>query len=329
MRCKVIINACSSSYPGRAEEAAAFIAAHSSIIGTEHAESTEAVIFYSDEDTSEDLRNNTLFQHIKLIKIIHYQPGLVLKILEAIESRYPADIYIFSGDFSGNELAVRFARRLEGSSLAAVERVTVKQNQLIGIKKVYSGNLRGSFHFKKKPYCLSLARGMNRVEPNSPQDRKEITSLDYSAKRADHHIINYSETPKQEDQRLEKARLVFAVGRGCGSKDEIMRLENIAKTLHAELGVSRPVYMNAWAPLDRLLGASGTVASPDICIALAVSGSPPFYYGIEKSKIIIAINTDPDAPIVKAADLAVIEDYRKVIGLIIELVRKELPDGAQ
>lgn len=303
---------------------ASFLQAHRAVIDNK-AETEEALVFYADEKTEDKITSSLPFRVICLVKIKRYQPELILDILTELEKTSPADIYLFPGDLSGNELAVRFAWRLKGSSLVAVEKIEENEGKFSGIKKVYSGNLRGSFLFQRKPYCISLAKGMERLSLAIPEDQKIISSHDYSVKPHDSSTNEHLETlPYLEDEaHLEKANFIIAAGRGAGSYDEISRLSDVARELGAELGVSRPVVMNAWSSMDRLIGASGSVVSPEICLALAVSGSPPFYYGIEKSKKIIAVNHDDDAPIIKAADLVIVEDYKKVIAALLEIVREE------
>lgn len=324
MEYKIIINACSPSFMSRVEEAASFIKAHRSVLNNKPG-TDEAIIFYNDDTVKELVASGLPFQVISLVKVKHYQPELILKILKELEGNRPAEAYLFPGDFAGNELAVRFARRLNGSSMVTVEKIVVKTGRLFGLKKVYSGNLRGSFLLRKKPYCLSLARGMKKVEFAKSEGPQKTVMHDYSSLPDDLHLAEYLETPVPEinEKSFEKADFIIAVGRGAGSGKEISRLTNIARELGAELGVSRPVVMNAWAPLDRLIGASGAVVSPNICLALAVSGSPPFYYGIEGSKKIIAVNHDEHAPVTKAADLVIIEDYKKVIEALVKLIRRE------
>ncbi len=322
MKYKAIINACSPAYKARSEEIAYFIKANRSVIGNAY-EADEAVVFYNDEHTGAEIESCLPFKTISMVKIKHYQPELILNILEESECDSPAEIYIFSGDLAGNELAARFAWRFNGSSLVAVENITKEEDLFIGRKKVYSGNLHGSFLFRKKPYCFSLARGLKRLETDMDAEKKYLTFHDYSSTAPGAYLDNYMESPKEEENKLESASFVIATGRGTGSSKEISRLQNIARELGAEFGVSRPVVMNAWAPLDRLIGASGAVIGPEVCLALAVSGSPPFYYGIEKSKIIIAVNRDEHAPILKAADIVIIDDYKIVIDTLFKLLRDE------
>ncbi len=322
MRFKVIINACSPVFLRRVEEVCAFIDAHKTLFRVNHYTDAEALVFYSQEDVEEQLAEKLPFRKIKLIKLKHYQPEPILYALEELEGQNPADLYIFTGDLAGNELAVRFASRMKSSSLVAVEKLDRQQGNMIGSKKVYSGNLLGSFHFIKKPYCLSLARGMNRIETSLPRQKKNINYFDYSTYNDERVPVQCREISKTEEQCFDKAQFVIAVGRGAGNREAVAHLERISRQLGAELGVSRPVVMNAWAPLNRLIGASGNVIAPDICLALAVSGSPPFYYGIENSKLIIAVNTDKEAPLVKAADLVIIDDYKVIIEELCKLIVK-------
>lgn len=322
MKYKVIINACSPFYKARSEEIAFFLKEHELVFDSV-SETNEAIIFYVDERKSEDIKTCLPFRTFKMVRIKNYQPEIILNILHEFEIGNPAETYIFPGDYSGNELAARFAWRLNGSSLVALEKISKQDDKLIGVKKVYSGNLQGSFFLRKKPYCFSLARGMSRLKADMPSGKKRISFHDYRSEAYSLKPENYLESPIENENKLEKASFIIAVGRGASSSQEISRLQKISQELGAEFGVSRPVVMNAWASLDRLIGASGAVTSPDVCLTLAISGSPPFYYGIEKSKKIIAVNHDGHAPILKAADLVIIDDYKKVFNTLYKLVSDE------
>jgi electron transfer flavoprotein alpha subunit len=87
----------------------------------------------------------------------------------------------------------------------------------------------------------------------------------------------------------------------------------VAGLTGGEVGVSRPAAMNAWAPMERLIGVSGAMVAPEICITAGVSGAAAFYSGIEKSRFIVAVNTDEKAPIMKKADVAIVDDFVPVL----------------
>ena len=95
----------------------------------------------------------------------------------------------------------------------------------------------------------------------------------------------------------------------------------------AAFGVSRPVAMNAWAPMDRLIGVSGTRAAPELCIVVGASGAPALYWGIEKAAFIVAVDLDEQAPIVGNADAAVIDDGVAVIEELAQIVAAEREHG--
>ena len=91
----------------------------------------------------------------------------------------------------------------------------------------------------------------------------------------------------------------------------------------ATFGVTRPVAMNAWAPMDRLIGVSGARTAPALCIVAGASGAPAFYWGIEEAGLIIAIDIDEHAPIVSEADLVLLDDAVAVLEELAAIVAAE------
>ncbi len=118
---------------------------------------------------------------------------------------------------------------------------------------------------------------------------------------------------------LKSASFIIAAGRGVNSSENASKIRDAAAAIGAELGFSRPVVMDSRASFEELIGASGTRTSPEVCLAVAVSGSPAFYYGIEKSGKIVAVNKDSNAPIIKKADLVIIDDYAPVLEELVRL----------
>ena len=109
------------------------------------------------------------------------------------------------------------------------------------------------------------------------------------------------------------------------NKADAQYLKQIADTIGANFGVSRPVAMSAWAPLHRLVGVSGSMTKADVCIVAGASGAAAFYAGIEKSKFIVAINTDIRAPINKTSDVTIIDDYKAVLAELVKVMRENRP----
>jgi electron transfer flavoprotein alpha subunit len=128
---------------------------------------------------------------------------------------------------------------------------------------------------------------------------------------------------------LEEAEIVVAGGRGLGDEESFQLVHELAEALEGSVGGSRPVVDEGRLPFERQIGRTGKTTSPKLFVACGISGASEFTGGMEKSKQLIAINTDRDAPILQAADLGIVGDGRKVIPEIIRLVRerREKQDG--
>lgn len=228
------------------------------------------------------------------------------------------DLYIFGSGISGTELSVRLAARMKGSSVAAVHGLECKE-QVTVKKMVYASHMEGTFRMKKGPYCISLAKGMDRQEPEKGTFHiiKEICCTDVPG-----FVVSRKTFANESAGGLDEAKVVIAAGRGIRNRENADYLQETAEALGGELGVSRPAAMNAWVPMNKLIGVSGAMLQPDICITAGVSGAAAFYAGIEKSKFIIAINTDEQAPIMKKADVVVADDFVPVIKALRELAEQ-------
>jgi electron transfer flavoprotein alpha subunit len=121
---------------------------------------------------------------------------------------------------------------------------------------------------------------------------------------------------------LATARVVVGGGRGVGGPDGFTMLEDLADLLGGALGVSRVVTSQGWRPHRQQVGQTGTKISPELYLACGISGAIQHMAGCQGAKTIVAINTDPDAPMVAKADYAVIGDLHQVIPALIEALRQ-------
>ena len=119
--------------------------------------------------------------------------------------------------------------------------------------------------------------------------------------------------------RIAEAERVVSVGRGLGSKDSLGIVEQLVTALGAELGCSMPVADElGWVSGDRYVGWSGQHISPKLYLALGISGAPQHIAGMRNSHTIVAVNTDPNAPIFKTAHYGIVADLHQVVPELIE-----------
>ncbi|MCF7953341.1 MAG: electron transfer flavoprotein subunit alpha/FixB family protein [Spirochaetales bacterium] len=346
MEYRILINGCSETYKAQAEELNSCCAAFLS-----SADHGKTIILHDGSIDTDELVSKSPTPEIQLLQIRRYQPETVLELLEKTEARETADLYLFYGDFAGNELSVRFAHRKTGSVLTGVNQIKVEKSALFCRKPVYSSHMHAVLEMKKKPWCISLAKGAVEPLPVDGRGRKEVHKAGFEATvHADAEaeaedeavagaaaeadagqswILSEEFTEEEKTQELEQAAFILAAGRGAGSEQACKRIEKASAYLKADFGASRLAAMNGWTPLNRMIGISGAVVRANLCIALGVSGAAAFMAGVDKSEFIAAVNTDPKAPIVKLADVTVIEDAVPFIEALEEVIQEDFQEVSQ
>ena len=235
----------------------------------------ETLVFYHDERDKTGLVEMAPTRDVRLIKTTARRPGRMVEILTAA-ARGGISLFLFAGGSAGTELATRLACRTSGAVLTDALSIEVGPERLLCRKNVYSNHMVGRFELSARPWCASIDASWN--------DGRSLTSLE-------HHVLSDTDetggtgTAPFEDLELvdppstgdlAESRFLVVAGNGAGSREGVERIAKAARRMGAAFGVSRPVAMNAWAPMDRLIGVSGTRAAPALCIVVGASGAPAF-----------------------------------------------------
>ena len=121
-----------------------------------------------------------------------------------------------------------------------------------------------------------------------------------------------------EGPKLEEAEVIASGGRDLGRAENFALLQELAKFLGGVVGGSRVAIDNGWLPSTRQVGLAGTIVNPRLYIAVGISGASQHMAGCASSQYIVAINTDPDAPIFRRAHYGVVADYKPVVTTMIQ-----------
>jgi electron transfer flavoprotein alpha subunit len=216
----------------------------------------------------------------------------------------------------GRDLAPRIAVRLNTAAIMdciALE-IDAASKKLLQTKPVYGGNARAIFTTDTMPQVASVrVKAMTPLAPDAARKGQVVTvsaGLDPAAIKTN---VLQKVVQEVEGIKLEDAGIIIAGGRGIGGPDGFKVLEELAKILKGAVGASRPPCDNGWVPEAIQIGLTGKIVSPDVYIAVAISGCSQHIAGCSGSKNIIAINRDPEANIFKEARFGVVGDWKKII----------------
>ena len=206
--------------------------------------------------------------------------------INSVSKEVDADLIIFADETLIRESAAYFAGRKQLGLISHSTRIYIKDDKIIGLVPGW-GNLEAEVYATSRP-ALMILKSNESIEYRSESEPKMI-----EVRRSDDmHLIERSE---KEANPLQNARIVIGIGRGV-KRLQIPKIEHLAKELNAEIGCTRPVADMGLLPLNRVIGDSGISISPEIYIALGISGAIQHLSGVN-AKYMIAINSDPSAPI--------------------------------
>lgn len=252
-------------------------------------------------------------------------PERLAAILNDICKRSSPMIILFGQTDAGRDVAPRLAAKLGASVCMDCVDVAFDQasKTLIQTKPVYGGNALAKWaSANDRPHVVTMRpRSEKPAEPDHSHKAKiESIPVEIDETRIRCHLM---ETAHQEDKgtKLEEAKVIVAGGGGIGGSEGFGFIQELADILGAAVGITRVPSDENWMPKSLEIGQTGHVVSPNLYIAVGISGAPQHLAGCANAKLIVAINKDDQAPIFDAADFGVVGDYRKILPALIEKLK--------
>ena len=218
----------------------------------------------------------------------------------------------------------KVSARLQKPLITDVTGYKVEGSKTLFTKQVLHGKLTVDIETKVDGPVLvgfqSAAYSLDNLEKGSAKIRTATVTLDSA------QLKTTSEEPFQEESGgvdLTSADKIVSIGRGIGKEENIPMINDLAAALKAEIGASRPIVDSGWLPNSHQVGSSGQSVTPNLHLALGISGAIQHVVGMKGSKNIVAINRDPDAPIFEVADYGVVGDILEIVPKLTEALKNQ------
>ena len=236
--------------------------------------------------------------------------------------KFKPEALLVGGTIRGRDLAGSAATLLETGLIADCTGldVDIETGTFLGTRPDYGGNLMSTIICPKQRPTMASVRP--RVMKSLPLDEKrdgEIIRINPNLSTHDINTqVNEFVPIERVGIRLEDAKIIVSAGRGLGSAKNLALVEELADVLHAQVGASRAAVRAGWITPDHQVGQTGLTVRPRLYIAVGISGAIQHIVGIMNVDYIVAINSDPEAPIFKMADFGIVGDLFKIVPALIE-----------
>jgi electron transfer flavoprotein alpha subunit len=241
----------------------------------------------------------------------------VAKAAEAADPR----LLMISATAMGKDLAPLVAAKLNCGVATDVTVIEADGDKVTLQKPIYAGKCFANMEVKKFPVVISPRPNVFADAPGAEAD-VETVALDVAENAHDHKAVSYQE-PEVEELDVAEASIIVAGGRGIKEEANLKIVRDLADVLGAAVGASRAIVDADWIEHSHQVGQTGKTVSPNLYIALGISGAIQHLAGMSSSKRIVAINKDADAPIFKVADFGIVGDLFSVVELITEKIKNK------
>jgi electron transfer flavoprotein alpha subunit len=229
---------------------------------------------------------------------------------------------IFSASAQGRDLAPRVAAKLDASIASDVTEFKVEDDAITAQHPAYTGKVIVTLRLAGSPALLSLRPGA--VTPAEQPRQARVEKMEPAMDPASARVV-VTELSEQTTTRLDlgEAPIIVSGGRGLRAAENFKLVEDLAEAIgNAAVGATRAVTDDGWRPPTDQIGQTGRLVSPDLYIAVGISGAIQHLAGMRTAKTIVAINKDREAPIFKVADYGIVGDLFEIVPRLTAEIRK-------
>ena len=243
------------------------------------------------------------------------------KVLQAAVEKENADIIVLSHNLTSKSVAPRLSAALKAALITGVVDYPSSQDGEFRIKRsAFSG--KGFAYVSLRAEKKIITIQSNSFSPEEGNGQATVEDFDVELSDEDVGVIVQEVTKETDKVPLTEATIVVSGGRGLKGPENWNLIEDLAEVLNAATACSRPVADTGWRPHAEHVGQTGLTIRPNLYMAVGISGAIQHLAGVNGSKNIVVINTDPEAPFFKAADYGIVGDAFEVVPKLTEAFKK-------
>lgn len=248
-------------------------------------------------------------------RFVDYLPELYTDALSSLIEQERPKVLLCGDTCLGRDIAPRLAAGLRTGLVTDCVDIKLEDSGTFSFTKpIHSGRVSGTLVCPTaRPQMATIKPGVMEIKGQSPGVRAEVVKVipSLSNDRSRVKVTGFIKGDPR-DVSLEEADIIVAGGRGVGSASNFRLLEELADVLGASLAASRMAVDAGWVGKEKLVGQTGKTVTPKLYLACGISGASQHVLGMKDSDTIVAINTDPQAPIFKVADVKIVGDLLEV-----------------
>lgn len=256
--------------------------------------------------------------HVTNDSLNHLDVQVYTTVIAQVAEATGAKVIIFSNNADGKAIAPSLSVRLKAGLVSGAIALPDTSNGFVVKKSVFSSKAFANVSVNTEIKIISLS--LNAYQIIAGEGTAEVVVSNPAVETPKIKVTSVSKA--SGEILLTEAEVVVSAGRGMKGPENWGMIEDLAKSLHAATACNRPVADAHWRPHSEHVGQTGIAIAPNLYIAIGISGAIQHLAGVNRSKVIVVINKDPEAPFFKAADYGIVGDAFEIVPKMTEAIKK-------